>query len=189
MLAQKPKGGRRQKIVCGRKHCGGECKRFRHVSDFSVIKWADMEKTRPQRFRNMCRTCAERDRKSRYTYKRGPRRDTPSVQPPRRVLKPKSKPKPRVEEHVDPRILEARRASAIIGRMSKEDRHEYNVEGCLPITAGWGLSDEDYDPTPVPKGCPSCYLTGGLPCDTCPDKQRAKERMRAARKQGLISPV
>jgi hypothetical protein len=74
----------------------------------------------------------------------------------------------------------------VIADMSKADRYLYEMEGILPL-GDWSVADEDYDLTPVPTGCPSCYLYGGIECIACPDPD-VKAHRREARKQGLILP-
>jgi hypothetical protein len=161
VLATPTRGGRRQVIICGRKHCG-VCSRFRHVSDFAVKDWADVEKTRPRIYYPRCRVCGQRAKKKMRDSRR------------------------RVEEHVDPRIADRRRANAFVRAMPKESRLQYELEGALPFAVA-SIADEDYDPTPVPQGCPSCYLRGGIECDRCPDPN-VKEHRREARAQGIILP-
>jgi hypothetical protein len=74
----------------------------------------------------------------------------------------------------------------VLARMSKEDRWQYELEGALPFSVA-SIACEDYDPTPVPQGCPSCFLRGGGICVSCPDAS-VKQRRREARAQGLILP-
>lgn len=154
---------RSRQIVCGRMHCHGACKRWRHTCDFKVLEWSDKIKTQPRIFRAQCHTCyriAERQREAnRYACKRESKRIGP----------------------------EASRASEIISGMSKADRWSSYLEGGTPITGGWSFATEDYDPTPVPQGCPSCYLRGGEICIKCPDPE-VKLKVRAARQQGVICP-
>lgn len=98
-----------------------------------------------------------------------------------------------VIERTRTRIREAReeqaRVKSILSLMSCEERHEYELEGCLPIIAR-GLVLEDLDPVPVPTGCPGCWKRdGGLVCDTCPDveaKQKRQDDIRAGRVERKI---
>lgn len=79
---------------------------------------------------------------------------------------------------------EAARVRGSLCSMSREDRFSFQLEGGIQVSGGWSLATEDYDPTPLPQGCHSCYLTGGPPCVTCPD-EGATSKMRAARTVGL----
>lgn len=48
---------RKRGVTCGRRHCS-DCGRWRPLVDFCVAKWRDpLERTEPQYFRNICRTC------------------------------------------------------------------------------------------------------------------------------------
>lgn len=83
---------------------------------------------------------------------------------------------------------EAARLNGTLVAMPREDRFSYQLEGGLPLpttAGGWSLATEDYDPTPVPQGCPSCYLHGGNVCTECPDAD-VKLKKREAKRQGLI---
>jgi hypothetical protein len=76
-----------------------------------------------------------------------------------------------------------RGVKAVFTRMTLRDRQEYPLEGGVPLTR-YSAADEDYDPTPVPKGCPSCFLSrtdsGGHSevCLACPDRAGAIARRR-----------
>lgn len=88
-------------------------------------------------------------------------------------------------------IREERHAGKLVSALSFEERHEYELEGVTRIViGGLSIAAEDYDPTPVPEGCPSCWrgpgaLDGG-PCQRCPDPE-AKARCRLERRGGLAS--
>lgn len=78
----------------------------------------------------------------------------------------------------------------IVSKMTREQRASYHLEGGLPPVALPSISDEDYDPTPVPTGCPGCYKRdGSWVCVTCPNAQQANADRRQMIRQGLISPV
>lgn len=128
------------------------------------MTWVDLEKTTPRKLSAACITCARAKDRIRNAERRRRLRGEPCSP------------------------TEIRGATAIIRAMSKEDRHEYHVTGCLPLTLSWGAADEDHDPTPVPQGCPACYMRGGHPCDTCPDPD-ARAKARAAVKQRVVSLV
>lgn len=159
-------------------------------------KWADIERTTPRLYRTQCKRChalrqkspeslaANRRRwaKNKERYNADRRSGRPNGRPRTRPLKP-----PRVEEHIDPqvaaRLQELAALDRIFSEMSREDKLEYRLEGCLPMARAFTL--EDLDPTPVPTGCPGCYLHGGNICDRCPDSQ-AREKVRTARAEGRI---
>jgi len=165
---------RSRKIVCGRLHCS-ECKHWRQTIDFKVLKWSDLAKTRPRYFRPQCETCFK-VWKRRYDYERYHRRPgdhTPAEQR-RQAAREKREQEQRVRD--------------ALGKMCRADRYSFQLEGGLPLSVGWTLSDEDLDPTPVmdvTKTCPGCYLHGGSWCITCPDAD-VKNKVREAKKQGLI---
>lgn len=47
---------------------------------------------------------------------------------------------------------------------------------------GWSLADEDYDPRPVPPGCPACWRKDlSEVCLGCPDSAAAEEQLKQAR--------
>lgn len=50
------------------------------------------------------------------------------------------------------------------------------VDDPTGVTVGWSLATEDYDTTPVPVGCPDCWLRGGGRCMACPDKGKPMVR-------------
>ena len=56
-FAPKNHSSYRDKYPTGRRHCTGRCRRWRLVTDFSVLKWADRERTVPLRLMGKCRTC------------------------------------------------------------------------------------------------------------------------------------
>lgn len=76
------------------------------------------------------------------------------------------------------------RAVKLVDRMGREDRAEYLLEGCLPLTGSlFGFTDEDLDISPVPRGCHDCYLTAvgssGTRCTSCPSKGQPMRRKAA----------
>jgi hypothetical protein len=82
------------------------------------------------------------------------------------------------------RPAESYRVAGILAAMSKEQRVEYELEGCLPIVgAAVGLVFEDLDPSPVPPGCPGSWRGPGgegfAICTHCPDPDAAKKRRQA----------
>jgi hypothetical protein len=82
------------------------------------------------------------------------------------------------------------RTRAALIAMPKDERISYELEGALPMTLLAGASDEDLDPTPVPRGCPSCWRTGdkhtgGEICIRCPDPE-AHARRRQEYGKGLV---
>jgi hypothetical protein len=86
---------------------------------------------------------------------------------------------------------EERHADQLLQALPFEERHEYELEGIVRIMiGGLSIADEDYDPTPAPEGCPSCWrgpgaLDGALdggPCQNCPDPE-AKQRCRLKRRE------
>lgn len=165
MLA-KPAGKRRiharQAIVCGRKNCT-RCTRWRLLNEFKVDRWADLEKTRPMWICSSCQSCLRRLDRERY----------------HRRSKPDRCPKDR--------RFRSRTAAQLISLMSKGDRYEYQLGEGRPLLIGSAAS-EDHDPTPVPTGCPRCFISGGYACLTCPDPDVHK-RVREARTQGMIVPA
>lgn len=68
--------------------------------------------------------------------------------------------------------------------MTKEQRLSYELDGVQPLAAT-SIASEDYDPTPVPQGCPRCFMTGSDPCKTCPDPD-VKAKRRKAIAEGLV---
>lgn len=142
-------------------HCKG-CERWRHVVDYGVACWSDTEKTRVRQFRSRCHSCDNAQKREYKLRRRGVCIPTTS------------------REHEELRLRE------IFSKMDRADSYSHQLEGGIPLTGGWSLATEDYDPTPVPQGCHSCYLRGGAPCITCPDLD-VKGKARAARKQGLVS--
>jgi hypothetical protein len=88
------------------------------------------------------------------------------------------------------RETETERTRAALVAMPGEERISYELEGALPMTLLAGASDEDLDPTPVPRGCPSCWRTGykrmgGEICIRCPDPE-AHARRRQEYGKGLV---
>jgi hypothetical protein len=86
---------------------------------------------------------------------------------------------------------EERHADHLLHALPFDERHEYELEGVTRIMiGGLSIADEDYDPTPVPEGCPSCWRGPGAldqsPCQRCPDPE-AKARCRLERRGGLVS--
>jgi DNA segregation ATPase FtsK/SpoIIIE-like protein len=82
-------------------------------------------------------------------------------------------------------VTEAERTRAVLAAMPVDERISYELEQVLPLTMIAGATEEDLDPTLVPKGCPSCWRTGGGTCTLCPDPN-ARTRCRLERKQGLV---
>jgi DNA-binding CsgD family transcriptional regulator len=111
-----------------------------------------------------------------------------------RVLSRQRKADAGVDEVAAQRLLrEERHADQLLQALPFEERHEYELEGIVRIMiGGLSIADEDYDPTPAPEGCPSCWrgpgaLDGALdggPCQNCPDPE-AKQRCRLERRRGL----
>jgi hypothetical protein len=187
VLATPTRRGRRAApVVCGRRHCIG-CRRWRHVCDYTVDRWADLARTEPRTFRPKCRTCANQTNKRRYHDKplevraapyRERRRRLRGSRPPRYRPKVEPLPPPSTPE------LERLHVEQFLARMTKENRLQFELEGALPFSV-MSIAVEDYDPTPVPTGCPSCYLHGGVPCESCPDAD-VKAKARIARKEGRV---
>jgi hypothetical protein len=155
-----------------------------------VDKWSDLERTRPRTFRPKCRTCYGRYQRTRYHNKPLDQRAAPyrerrkrlreareGIAPPRPDLTPEE-----VERAL--RLAERLHVEQFLGRMTKENRLQFHLEGALPFSV-MSIAVEDYDPTPVPQGCPSCYLHGGVPCERCPDVE-VKAKARQARKEGRV---
>lgn len=146
---------RRREIIHGRTNCG-HCTRFRPLIDFSVVKWADYEQTKPDLFNFYCKPCKrQRNRERRPSH-----------------------PRPDQLQRTDPGIHGA------FARMSLQDRQEWSWEGGVPLSR-WNFADEDYDTTPVPQGCPNCWMRGGNVCLTCPDIELRHAATRKARKKAL----
>jgi hypothetical protein len=82
-------------------------------------------------------------------------------------------------------VTETEQTRAVLAAMPADERISYELEQVLPLTMIAGATDEDLDPTPVPRGCPSCWRTGGWTCTLCPDPN-ARTRCRLERKQGLV---
>jgi hypothetical protein len=84
-------------------------------------------------------------------------------------------------------VTEVDRVRAALVAMPADERISYELEQVLPLTEIAGATDEDLDPTPVPRGCPSCWRTysRGELCIRCPDPT-AHARRRQERKQGLV---
>lgn len=120
--------------------------------------------------RNTCsRQCGQTLRRAPDKYSLDPIPAEPGY----RHSQSNSKPKPRKKSRVREIILD----------MPKEDRVDYEVEGCMPLLetpAPFGWVDEDTDATPVPAGCPQCYLTGtnNECCGSCPSPVSVKEIRR-----------
>jgi hypothetical protein len=146
----------RRDSILGRRTCT-VCKRWRHAcTDFSVSSWEDSERTRPKVLHSKCKLCARAY--SREWKRRRCRPATPA--PPRGVLD-------------------------VLSSMSAEDRFSFPLEGGVPLTR-YSVADEDFDPTPVPRGCPGCFTTRtdsgsrSEVCINCPDKAEAR-RLRGGR--------
>jgi hypothetical protein len=144
----------RRDVVCGRRNCG-ECTRWHHITDFSVTRWADWEKTTPKIWNSRCDGCVRERRRQRPKRRQDHRRSDPQHE-----------------------------LKAAFARMSLQDRQEYQWEGGVPLSRWFPGEDEDFDAAPVPQGCPRCYLRDrGEVCITCPDielRQRAR-RMGAVK--------
>lgn len=119
------------------------------ITEFSVNRWADLEKTRPRHLSPWCRTCHRAVKRERIE---------------RRPSHPRRR---KGERDPDPLVL------------SKLDMLNMMLEGGVPLRVN-SIADEDYDPTPVPQGCPRCYLRGSEVCFRCPDKERARRERRHA---------
>lgn len=164
-LSQRRRGDdHRYGVTCGRRHCR-KCSGWLFVTDFGVNIWADAEKTRPKILQSACYACQRRTKRFQRIYKKQ-------------------------EKQKNQELRE--RASgvvAILKRMSREQRFEYELEGVLPILPR-GVVMEDLDPTPVPTGCPECWrrCPGSAACDECPDPQTKEKRriyLREVKQQGL----
>jgi hypothetical protein len=150
--------------ICGRRNCA-KCSRWLFVTDFGVNTWADANKTRPKTLQPSCYLCQRRSKRCQRDKKK--------------------------QEKQQAQELHARASGvvAILKRMSREERIEYELEGALPILPR-GVVVEDLDPTPVPTGCPECWrrCPGSLACDECPDPQTKEKRriyLREVKQQGL----
>lgn len=153
--------------------------------DFAVDRWADKEKTRPLTFRPKCRTCNGRVERKRY-FSQPLEERTKADRARRDRLNPNRRRHRQRVEHDKAVRVEQRTVNRVLGRMSKANRILYEMEGTLPLVES--IASEDYDLTPVPQGCASCYLHGGNVCITCPDSD-VKARRKEARKQGRIVGV
>jgi DNA-binding CsgD family transcriptional regulator len=89
------------------------------------------------------------------------------------------------------------KAAIVVESMPRDDVIQYELEGVLPMADSGvaSLADEDYDPAPVPTGCPGCWRTfdpdggGPTPCFSCPSppsKQELREHQKLA--ADLLTP-
>lgn len=157
----------------GRRTCR-RCKCWRLRIDFKVHTWADAECTRPQRLMPDCDTCRRGTVKRRNAAYKDRRRELRRIKREARLF---------TEE------FEQRRVSAIVDGMPRDQRFEYELEGCLAITVcGITVADEDRDPRPIPTGCHRCWRTGtngaGEAYINCPDadvKNTRRDDIRSRR--------
>jgi hypothetical protein len=140
----------RRDVICGRRNCG-RCTRWYLITDFSGTRWADVHKTTPRIFNSWCKACA-RQRKREQSERR--------------------------RSHMRPDQLEFYELKAAFARMTLQDRQEYQWDLGLPLSRS-SEATEDHDTTPVPQGCPRCFLRDqGEICTNCPDielRQRARK--------------
>jgi hypothetical protein len=138
-------------VICGRRNCG-RCTRWYLITDFSVTRWADVNKTIPRIFNSNCRAC-HRWRKRVQSERR--RQCIPA-------------------EQLDPQ----HELKAVFERMGLQSRQEYQWDLGVPLSRS-SEATEDHDTTPVPQGCPRCFLRDrGEICTNCPDielRQRARK--------------
>jgi hypothetical protein len=77
------------------------------------------------------------------------------------------------------------RIDRLIIAMTREERHHYQMEGILPLLDPVGASAyEDFDPTPVPSGCPGCWRNGSDPCNHCPSPP-SLQQLKEVRREGV----
>jgi hypothetical protein len=149
-------------IVCGRRNCS-RCSHWRPMTDFRVNRWRDEHKTVPAKFHPHCNVCDKRikvaSRRASKICEQAKKRGATLVSTPQGP-------------------------ESILRSMPREKLMEYELENILPVSAGWSLSDEDYDTRPVPPGCAGCWRKDlGAVCCECPSRAAEMEQLKEARKR------
>lgn len=160
--------------VCGRRHCR-VCTHWRLSIDFSVKRWDDAAKTRPRYLKSECHVCCVRLERKRLS--------APKIREAKR-------------EYDRLRYHERRH-----GQRELHARREYRTSiygeagsPTLEVASAWAeefepalnefnrhLYPNPYPDPPDDGACPSCWITGGVPCSTCPTRTMAVELCRQVR--------